>query len=336
MRNLRTEQKIMASWEGDVNQAVVSVCCITYNQELYIEDALEGFLIQKTDFPFELIVHDDASTDKTVDIIREYAVAYPSIVKPILQSENQFSTNIHLPSKNTWTRAKGEYIALCEGDDYWLSDNKLQKQIDFIRENPECSMIFHRAEMKMHGGFTSFEKQSKSFGKTKVFDKSFLFYEGGSSAPTASLLFRKKSVEVIPNFYEISPVGDMPLKLKCSLDGQIGYIDEVMCVRRIGTPGSWNVRTRLNKTNESNYLTGMLTMLEAFDEFSDRRWSSKIDRIKVGYSIRLNELGVQCWADVNARFSGYVKSLDFVDRLKLKVRIIRSRARRFSALMNKL
>jgi len=337
MKSLRTQEEIIASWQTDLVHPLVSICCISYNHELYIEDALRGFLIQKTDFAFEILIHDDSSSDRTKDIIRKYQQLYPKLIKPIFQVENQYSKGKIRPNPIfNFPRAKGDYLALCEGDDYWLSDNKLQKQIDFIRENPECSMIFHRAEMEMHGGFTSFEKQSKSFGKTKVFDKSFLFYEGGSSAPTASLLFRKKSVEVIPDFYEISPVGDMPLKLKCSFDGQVGYIDEVMCVRRIGTPGSWNVRTRLDKKNESNYLMGMLTMLEAFDEFSDRRWTSKIDRIKVGYSIRLNELGVQCWTDVNAHFSGYVESLNFFDRLKIKIRIIRSRARRFSALMNKL
>ncbi|AFJ01907.1 glycosyltransferase [Methylophaga frappieri] len=91
MRNLRSQTEIMASWEGDLSSPVVSICCITYNHDAYIEDALEGFLIQETDFPFEILIHDDASTDRTADIIREYEAAYPNLIKPIYQVENQYS-----------------------------------------------------------------------------------------------------------------------------------------------------------------------------------------------------------------------------------------------------
>lgn len=144
MRDLRTQEEIMATWKGDPEKPVVSICCITYNHEPYIEDALEGFLIQETDFPFEILIHDDASTDRTADIIREYEAKYPKLIKPIYQVENQYSKG---------RRALGffqglsdaPYLAICEGDDYWLDPEKLQKQVDYLEVHPECVITGHDA-----------------------------------------------------------------------------------------------------------------------------------------------------------------------------------------------
>ncbi len=122
---------------------LVSICCITYNHESYIRDAIEGFLMQKTTFPFEIIIHDDASTDDTAKIIQEYANQYPELFVTILQKENQWSKGIRPSPTYVWPRARGKYIALCEGDDYWTDPYKLQKQVDFMKENPDCSLCFH-------------------------------------------------------------------------------------------------------------------------------------------------------------------------------------------------
>jgi len=106
---------------------IVSICCITYNHEKYIRDAIEGFLMQKTLFPIEILIHGDASTDKTADIIKEYEVKYPDIIKPIYQTENQFSKGVSISATYQFPRARGKYIAICEGDDYWTDPHKLQK-----------------------------------------------------------------------------------------------------------------------------------------------------------------------------------------------------------------
>jgi glycosyltransferase involved in cell wall biosynthesis len=123
------------------NEPLVSVCCITYNHEKYIREAIEGFLMQETSFPIEILIHDDASTDKTADIIREYEAKYPNIIKPIYQTENQYSKGVGISATYQWPRAKGKYIALCEGDDYWTDPLKLQKQVDFLEANPEYGMV---------------------------------------------------------------------------------------------------------------------------------------------------------------------------------------------------
>ncbi|HEA66428.1 MAG TPA: glycosyltransferase [Desulfobacterales bacterium] len=140
----KTEQEIMKNWSNS-NTPLVSVCCITYNHENYIEDAVEGFLNQETDFPFEIIIHDDASTDSTKNIITQYARKYKNIIRLILQEENQYSKGRRIaPIAIKQSRAK--YIALCDGDDYWVDPHKLQKQVTFLEENPDYVLTYHNSQ----------------------------------------------------------------------------------------------------------------------------------------------------------------------------------------------
>lgn len=121
---------------------LVSISCITYNHEQYIRQCIEGFLIQKTNFNFEILIHDDASTDKTAEIIREYEAKFPEIIIPIYQTENQYSKGIKVAYHFNLSRAKGKYIALCEGDDYWTDPYKLQNQINFLENNQDYIMVY--------------------------------------------------------------------------------------------------------------------------------------------------------------------------------------------------
>lgn len=137
------------------NSIMVSICCITYNHEKFIRDAIEGFLMQKVNFPIEIIIHDDASTDGTADIIREYEKNYPLLIKPIYQKENQYSKGVKVSSSLVWPKATAKYIALCEGDDYWVDTLKLQKQVDFLETNTDFGMV--------HGGCFVYDENSKRF-----------------------------------------------------------------------------------------------------------------------------------------------------------------------------
>ena len=133
-------------------QVLVSICCITYNQKEYIRDALEGFMNQKTDFAYEVLIHDDASTDGTAQIIQEYADRYPQMIKPILQRENQYSKGLsNVSGTYNFPRVRGRYIAMCEGDDYWTDETKLQRQADFLENHPDCSLVFHSARVDVQG-----------------------------------------------------------------------------------------------------------------------------------------------------------------------------------------
>jgi glycosyltransferase involved in cell wall biosynthesis len=132
---MRDENTIILNWKERGQKPFVSILCDAYNHEKFIRETLEGFLKQRTDFPFEIIIHDDASTDNTQAIIKEFTEKYPQIIKFILQKENQYSKKVNFWSDITFPMAQGKYIALCEGDDYWIDELKLQKQVDFLENN---------------------------------------------------------------------------------------------------------------------------------------------------------------------------------------------------------
>lgn len=127
-------------WADEVAPEV-SICSITYNHGPFIRDCLEGFLSQETTFPVEILIHDDASTDDTAKIIREFENRFPKLIKPIYQSENQYSRGISPNRKFNYPRARGLYLALCEGDDYWTDPTKLQRHKEFLDKNPEYVMV---------------------------------------------------------------------------------------------------------------------------------------------------------------------------------------------------
>lgn len=127
-----------------MSKPLVSVVVITYNHEPYIKECIDGIILQKTDFPIEILVNDDCSTDNTASIIKEYELKHPNLFRCIYQTENQYSKGVHPWFDILLPMAKGRYIALCEGDDYWTDPYKLQKQVDFMEKNPNCSVTFHR------------------------------------------------------------------------------------------------------------------------------------------------------------------------------------------------
>ena len=131
-----------------MNTPLVSICCITYNHSQFIRKCLDGFLMQKTDFPIEILIHDDCSTDGTTEIIREYEAKYPDLIFPLYEEENQYQQGKagEIDFYN-YHRARGKYIAYCEGDDYWTNPLKLQKQVDFMETNPEYSVCFHNFQI---------------------------------------------------------------------------------------------------------------------------------------------------------------------------------------------
>jgi glycosyltransferase involved in cell wall biosynthesis len=158
MRQLPSESQITSTWTPYPEKPLLTVFCAAYNHEAFVSDAIESFLTQRTTFPFEIIIHDDASTDRTASIIREYEQQYPNIVKPIYQSRNQYSL-LNKPSSFVWEVAQGKYLANCEADDYWRDDLKLQKQVDHLESNPSVVITYHDSiVVDQHGNVVSHSK----------------------------------------------------------------------------------------------------------------------------------------------------------------------------------
>lgn len=227
-----SENEIIKNWSS--NHILVSICCVTYNHEPYIADALDGFLMQETNFAFEIIVRDDYSTDKTAAIIKQYADKYPNIIKPIFESSNQYSKGIQ-PFPAVMNRSTGKYIAICEGDDYWTSSIKLQRQIDFLEQNPDYSLIFHNAEIKDYdhnGVIIDTRPHTTNIPTGSVSVAQVLM---SKIVPTASVVLR--NVDLSYYFSKKYPVGDTPLFMYMAKFGRLYYSDEITSVYRLLTTG---------------------------------------------------------------------------------------------------
>ena len=173
---------------------LVSICSIAYNHEPYIRQCLDGFLKQKCNFAFEVLIHDDASTDGTTEIIREYEEKYPNIIKPIYEKENQWVKGRVGSVIFNFPRAKGKYIALCEGDDYWTDPLKLQKQVEFLEANPEYVLTCHRYKVLDHENNIwsgdNADKLFKGYIEGLTFDYSIKHW----ITKTLTLVFRKDAL----------------------------------------------------------------------------------------------------------------------------------------------
>ena len=222
---------------------LVSILCTAFNQEKYIRDALDGFLMQKTNFPFEVLINDDASTDKTPVIIKEYQAKYPDIIKPLFQKTNQYNRGISIAREILIPRVKGKYIAICEGDDYWTDENKLQKQVDFMEKHPDYSVCFHPVrvtyENEQHNDEIFPNDIYGSSSKTWTLDNllSFNFIQ------TNSVIYRScgdysdiAKTKVIP--------GDWFFHIYHARHGKIGFINDTMAVYRRHDGGIWSTASK--------------------------------------------------------------------------------------------
>lgn len=210
----------------------VSILCVTFNHEKFIAKALDSFLMQKTKFPVEIIVHDDASTDRTPTIIRKYAKKHPNI-KPLLETENQYSQGNDIFVHDMFRMAQGKYIAECEGDDFWTSPDKLQKQVDFLEKNPGYSICFHPVKVFFQNNEDKEHIYPNPDGP-RIFTTDELLKS--NFIQSNSVMYRKQNYEHIPK--NVIPL-DWYMHLYHAQFGKIGFIDEVMSAYRRHPGGLW-------------------------------------------------------------------------------------------------
>jgi len=207
----------------------VSVSIVTYEEEDYIRQTLDSVLSQKTDFPFEIIVGDDASNDSTPSILKEYQQKYPDNITLLLADKNYGDYGLS-NFMATVKKCRGEYIAFLDGDDYWTDVNKLQKQVDFLDAHPKCSFSSHRIVHQSTNGHN--EVSSRPKPGTQIYQIDSLIKS--NFAHKISTVARRMAVDNIPAWYSTTKIAsaDWVFNLLLAKDGEIGFIDETMAVHR--------------------------------------------------------------------------------------------------------
>ena len=266
---------------------LVSIKCLVYNHEPYLRQCLDGFVMQKTSFAFEAIVHDDASTDNSAAIIREYAEKYPDIIKPIYETENQYSKHDGSLRRimDSAISPSSKYLAICEGDDYWTDPLKLQKQYDIMEKHPDCTICFNRVQAVYEDGITpefmipsiksalcsgyiqldNLIKEEFDLGRWCFQTSSFFVTKAISNG---YITFKKEN---LPSF----PYGDLPLIMFALTEGMGYFIDETMgCYRRF----SGGFCSSLQANREKKIKTGyqVIKGCEEFDKYTNCKYHKMI------------------------------------------------------------
>ena len=301
-----------------MSDPLVSICCLTYNHEAYVRDCLEGFMMQQTNFPFEVLIHDDASTDRTADIIREYEKKYPDIIKPIYQTENQHSKGVRISMTFNFPRVRGKYIAMCEGDDYWTDPLKLQKQFDYMESHPECSLCFHNVivcneKTKQKYPNPVLDRADRHYTRAEIIERGCFFQ-------TLSMFFRAEGKNELSVFNRMCPVGDYPLAISILAYGDAYYMSEIMGCYRFLAQSSWSkdlaadLKRRVEFARKmENWLQHLATLLPQYAEIIKVRESK----------FRISKLLLQDDFEAikkDAYFEEWLRGLSSRERFKIKLK----------------
>lgn len=308
---------------------LVSIRCAVYNHEPFLRQCLDGFVMQKTNFAFEAIVHDDASTDNSAAIIREYAEKFPDIIKPIYETENQYSKKDGSLTRimDAAISPSSKYIAICEGDDYWIDPLKLQKQVDFLETHPDYTMVCCRSKL--------YSEKDKRYLKEKK-EKGWFFLEGATLEPkdiigrggyyisTCGILFRKVVRNNYPDYCSACFVGDYPLQILCAMKGRVYCFAKEMVVYRVNNSLSWTGRQRTDGFSEKRLsnIRSFVNMYKGFmDEYTQYRGLIKK---RMGFYLNMN---IPVWGKPEnpynrlyfEEFHEEMAGFDFANKLYTKV-----------------
>ncbi|MBV5339620.1 MAG: glycosyltransferase [Deltaproteobacteria bacterium] len=244
----------------------VSVAIVTYNHEKYIAKALDTVLMQRVSFEYEIIIGEDCSTDNTRNIVTTYKARYPDKVRLFLNERN---LGMHANGAQVLQACEGEYIAMLDGDDYWTSPEKLQKQVNYLDSHPECSACFHdaliipddRSDEPLH-----YRAKQKEFSTVEdLLLDNFI--------PTAAVMFRRGLIESVPGWAKTLKMGDWVIHILNALHGPVGYIDETMSVYVVHRGGVWSMKTWQEHT------MAMIELFEALDRHLEPKYTSSTRQI---------------------------------------------------------
>lgn len=287
------------------NQITVNIICNAFNHGPYIRDALESFVSQQTTFPFDVLVHDDASTDNTADIIREYEAKYPDIIKPIYQTKNQYQQGIGVNKTFQRPRVNAKYVALCEGDDYWTDPLKLQKQVDFMENHPEysmcaCSVLW----LNMRTGKS--QKLCHTDIDRDISMEEIILEEKGRIFQYATILTKSECFVDMPEWAVGFGVGDTPLIMNAALHGKVRMLADVMAVYRNQTAGSWTARISANREAKVKAFNKLVSGFSAFNKATEYKYddivSIRLRRQKYKIAIAKQDLKTMLSKELREEF----------------------------------
>ena len=290
-----------------MNTYMVCTRCMTYNHAPFIKSALEGFAMQQTDFPMIFAVVDDSSTDGEADVIRQWAEEHLALDekgyafrKTMPYGEQIFARHrenanasfvIVLLSENHTQAGRGglklnyisdccgvyKYLALCEGDDYWIDPKKLQKQVDFLESHPDHTLCIHAYRRDEYKGDEVVSREVYKYSSdVEIIPDEDVLNGTGMFGATASMVYRASAVKDYPDWTKRAPVGDRPLKFVLFARGHIAYINEVMSVYRVGVPGSWTVRVNRNRKENRKTRQRFVRLLVDFDNWTGKKYHSLV------------------------------------------------------------
>lgn len=290
---------------------MVSIWCITYNHIQYIRDALEGFVSQKTNFKYKVLVYDDASTDGTSDVVREYAEKYPDIVEAVIEKRNRFNDADRLDYLQDLKRRRlvGKYTASCEGDDCWIDDQKLQRQVDYMEKHPDCSLYMHNALWMDYNQNRLLIKNAFDVdGDGRILTPEEVIRASKGGPPTASFLYRREVFQKEEFFYK-APMGDYPLQLAALTCGYIYCSSRVMSVYRWMTSGSYNDKLDKEEALSTYFGLGSILFLSRYDRYTDFQYHEYIiDKMNVFAAYFIEHSDIEKSMDVliqNCKQQGY-------------------------------
>lgn len=277
--------------------ALVTVACLAYNHEDYIARALESMLCQQTDFPYEILVHDDASTDRTAEILRDYETRYPGKIRGYYETENQFyNPDVNIIRDLLIPISSGEYIAFCECDDSWTDPHKLQRQLDFLRSHPDYSMCVHAAYKHIVGTDEAEDEVYPPEPEDRDYDAEEIIRRGAGLFATNSFMVRKTAYVDPPKCFSMLDVGDYTLLMYAAFNGKIRYLKQPMSRHNEGVKDSWTVRIWRDPAKHVTHQKEMIALLEGIDRhyegkyhaaFADAEEERAKDALETEYQIAL-------------------------------------------------
>ena len=297
----------------------ITVIVMTYNQKDYIRESLDSILRQKTNVDFNVLIHDDCSSDGTSEIINEYKKQYLDKIKVIHQKERTFPVVGFNGMLYTYVAPiiESDYIAYCDGDDYWCDDEKLQKQYDFMSSHPEYSMCFHSAYQLRPNNDMSSKWFIAREGDIDISD--LINDKPGICIATSSIFLKTNVFKDFSDWRKAYPVEDVPMYITAAMQGKIHRLKDIMCVYRQFAVGSWSAQNKGNNERIIRHMTDIKAATLLFDEQTNQKYHNLVVKQIESCDFRIAYINKDLKTIFSKANKRFVKRLKFKERFSLKL-----------------